>query len=50
METREAFLLRLRRTVTWLNEYSKEHALVRFTNQEERARDVKLLLGAWSKW
>ena len=50
METREAFIARLRRTVNWLNEHRWEDALKLCTNQKERAADVHLLKGAKTKW
>ena len=50
LETRDAFLARLRRTVNWLNERRWEDGLKLCTNQKERADDVKLLEGAKTKW
>ena len=50
LETRDAFVARLRRTVNWLNEHRWEQGLKLCTNQKERAADVNLLLGAKTKW
>ena len=50
LETRGAFIARLRRTVNWLNENRWEDGLKLCTNQKERAADVKLLVGAKTKW
>ena len=50
LETRDAFIARLRRTVNWLNEHRWEDGLKLCTNQKERAADVKLLEGAKTKW
>ena len=50
LETRGAFIARLRRTVNWLNEHRWEDCLKLCTNQDERAVDVKLLEGAKTKW
>ena len=49
-ESRETFLVRLRRTVHWLNENRREDALTLATNQKERAQDVLALEGAKTKW
>ena len=49
LETRDAFIARLRRTVNWLNEHRWEDGLKLCTNQKERAADVKLLEGAETK-
>ena len=49
-ETREAFIARLRRTVTWLNLNRNEDALKIATNQKARARDVVELGGAKTRW
>ena len=50
LEPRPAFLARLRRTVTWLNDNAREHGRKLCTNQKERARAVKRLGGARCKW
>jgi hypothetical protein len=49
-EDRAAFLVRVRRCVTWLNDNKGDEARKMCTNQKERARDVRLLLGAKTKW
>ena len=46
METRSEFLVRLRRTVHWLNENAADDALHLAQNQKERAKEVKDLKGA----
>ena len=50
LETRCAFIARLRRTVNWFSEHRWENGLKLCTNQKERAADVKLLEGAKTKW
>ena len=45
-ESREEFVRRLRRTVTWLNENCVDDALHFATSQKARAQEVKDLLGA----
>jgi hypothetical protein len=50
VETREEFLVRLRRTVTWLNENKQEDGAKLCTNQKERAQDCLDLDGARTKW
>ena len=50
METRQDFLVRLRRTVNWLNDNAAADALKLCTNQKVRARDVLKLKGARTKW
>ena len=50
METRAQFLLRLRRTVRWLNEHMRDNALLLSRNQKARAADVLKLEGARTKW
>ena len=50
LETWDAFIARLRRTVNWLNERRWEDGLKLCTNQTERDDDVKLLAGAKTKW
>ena len=50
LESREAFIARLRRTVNWLNEHRWEDAFKLCANQKERAADVHLLKGAKTKW
>ena len=49
-ESREDFLVRLRRTVHWLNDNRSDDALVLATDQKERARAVINLEGAKTKW
>ena len=49
-EGREAFLLRLRRTVAWLNEHRSDEALALCRNQKERATGVLALGAAKTKW
>ena len=49
-ETRGAFLGRLRRTVARMNTHMLEDARYLATNQKERARDVRRLRGARTKW
>ena len=49
-ETRAQFLLRLRRTVRWLNEHMRDNALLLSRNQKARAADVLKLEGARTKW
>ena len=46
---RYAFLLRLRRTVKWLNEHRWEDGLALRTNAEEQATGVQELLGTMAK-
>ena len=50
VEGREAFLVRLRRTVNWLNASCVEDGLSLCTNQKVRAEAVMALQGARSKW
>lgn len=50
LESRAAFLKRLRRTVVWLNKNARGHAKQLCTNQKDRARAVKKLQGARCKW
>jgi len=50
LESRPAFLKRLRRTVTWLNNNARDRGKKLCTNQKERARAVKKLEGARCKW
>lgn len=50
LESRAAFLKRLRRTVTWLNTNARQHGKKLCTNQKERAKAVKKLSGAKCKW
>ena len=50
METRARFLLRLRRTVSWLNAHRRGNALSVSRNQKARAADVLQLEGARTKW
>ena len=50
LESRGDFLKRLRRAVTWLNEVYKDKLQHLCWNQKDRARDVKKLKGAKTKW
>ena len=50
MKTREQFLVRLRRSVTWLNDNKAGLVLELCTNQKVRANDVIDLRGAKSRW
>ena len=50
MESRSAFLKRLRRTVNWLNSNARAHGKKLCTNQKDRARAVQKLSGAKCKW
>ena len=50
MESRNAFLVRLRRTVHWMNEHWHEDALALCSNQKDRARRVSELQGARCEW
>lgn len=49
-ETRAAFLVRLNRTVNWLNQNDREEALHICTNQKIRAQEVLALKGAKTRW
>ena len=49
-ETRAEFLVRLRRTVSWMNDNEKENMLRLCRNLKERADDVLENLGAKTKW
>ena len=51
-EDRPAFLVRLRRSVTWLNENKSDALLEMCNNQKQRARDVLAAIppGAKTKW
>ena len=49
METRAHVLLRLRRTVSWLNEHMRDNALLFSRNQKARAADVLKLEGTRTK-
>jgi transposase len=49
-ETRAEFLVRLRRTVTWMNDNKKKNMLCLCRNLKERADDVIENLGAKTKW
>ena len=46
IETRPAFIARLRRTVRWLNQRARADGLKLCTDQKERAREVLRLKGA----
>jgi hypothetical protein len=50
MESREDFIRRLRRTVTWMNANLHSEALKLATNQKQRVADVKKARYAKSKW
>ena len=50
METRSEFLVRLRRTVHWLNDNAADDALTLAQNQKERAKKVQKLSGARCSW
>ena len=50
MESRGAFLLRLRQPVHWTNEHWHGDALTLATNQKERATSVKEVEGARCEW
>ena len=45
-ESREAFLVRLRRVVHWLNEKRREQLLYLCRNLKERAEEIEELEGA----
>jgi len=49
-EDRPTFLARLRRCARWLNDNSADQTLAMCTNQKERAKDVRLLQCAKTKW
>ena len=49
METRAQFLLRFRRTVSWLNEHMRDNALLLWRNEKARAADVLKLEGGMRK-
>ena len=49
LESRAAFLVRLRRCVTWINEHKADHSRKMCTNQKERANDVLQWDGAKTK-
>ena len=50
LESRAAFVKRLRRTVTWMNDNARARGKMLCANQKERARAVKKLQGARCKW
>ena len=50
LETRAAFVERLRRTVTWMNNNLRAQGRLLCNNQKARARAVKKLKGARCKW
>ena len=50
VETRNAFLVRLRRTVHWLNLQQEQEALDSCRNQKQRARDVQSNDGHRTDW
>ena len=50
LETRVAFVKRLRRIVNWMNGNLVSQGRLLCTNQKERARAVKKLKGARCKW
>ena len=49
-EDRPSFLLRLRRTVQWLNANQSDALLSMCINQKARAHDVMRLEGARTQW
>ena len=49
METRAHFLLRLRRTVSWLNEHIRDNALLLSRNHKASPADVLIREGARTK-
>ena len=49
METRAAFVIRLRHAVEWLNKHRVRHFMELCTSQKERARDVRDVQGARTK-
>ena len=49
-EDRDAFLQRLRRVVTWMNEHTRDTLLSMCTNQKQRADEILKLEGAKSSW
>jgi hypothetical protein len=49
-ESREDFIDRLRRTVTWMNKHLRKEALQQCTNLEERAREVLKMGGKRTKF
>ena len=49
METRAAFVIRLRHAVAWLNKHRAEYFMELCTSQKERARDVRDVQGARTK-
>jgi len=50
LESRAAFVQRLRRSVKWLNDNRGDQALALATNQKKRAREVQQLEGAKCKY
>ena len=50
MESRPAFLRRLRRAVTYLNTHCRKHGRTLCRNQKERARECIKLKGAKTRW
>ena len=50
MESRAKFIKRLRRTVTWMNSRMRRDGHVLCTNQKARAKDIRKLSGAKSRW
>ena len=50
IETRSEFIIRMRRTVHWLNENRWEDALALCQNQKVRANESKKLSGAKTSW
>ena len=50
IESRAAFLIRLRNAVNWLNNNCREELLHLCTNQKERAEEVNELKGAKCSW
>ncbi len=50
MENRSEFLVRLRRTVHWLNDNAADDAVTLAQNQKERAKEVQKPWGARCSW
>ena len=49
IETRAAFVIRLRNAIAWLNKHRAEYFMELCTSQKERARDVRDAQGARTK-
>ena len=50
MESRAKFSKRLRRAVAWMNSRRRRDGRVLCTNQKARAKDIRKLSGAKSRW